>query len=497
MGCDKYRVTEEALREAAEMHRQGRPVKEVRKFLKENSELKKSQVYEYAKKIAGGEIGGEKKEEGKREGELAYEDLYVYNSHTKQYVFFTDKIMGMKLVLKESVVKSMIERYSSFDGDQSSINQMVASYGIRREGIIFILRALKKTHDSLPVLSEELLREEPDEIVDDLLTQRLFIVNREFEKKSWKKTVEESRSWRRFTQRELNPYKEFVEGFAYQHKPFKLDPKKAIKRDRCYMAGVSDPHFGAYALKKDLYHGEEWNIEKAKESFEKYTHDLFARISLERDRPRLLKILGLGDVAHGPSGRTEKGTPLENTFPMGEVQVEAGFAGFDYQIQYALDMGFEVEFEGVPGNHSYFGDWAIYKFIEKAYQRDERVKVRIATERWHAFTYLNSLFVMEHGASPFYKSKVPKAGSERDSYIQRLLLARPKELAETKYRYFLTADQHKLEITDNNGFEFYRFGTMVRGDRYADHLNLSGRARQNVLEVDEEGVRGVLNFWMD
>lgn len=431
-------------------------------------------------------------------GEIEFKKDYAYHSLTQEYIFFTDKFLGKKIVLKKDIVDSILKRYSRFDGDESTVNEIASSFALSRATVVFILRALGMTHDSLPLTSEELLEHEPEELVESLLAERNFTVNREYEKRNWKQVNEDARKWRAFVLRELNPYEKFVNDFTYQHKAFKLNPKIKISENLAFMSVQSDIHYGLTSLKDDIYYGSPYNIDRAQELHRRYVDEFYREIQSRREPPQVLYVIQLGDITHSGNGRTEKGTPLENVMPMGEPQVNAGFYSLDYQIQYGLELGHKrIEVIIVPGNHWYFGDWAIGRMIQIAYAKDERVRVHIATERWHAFKFLNSLFVCEHGASAFFKSLVPKGGSQRESYIQRVFLARPELLKDAKYKYFLTADQHHLEYADSYGFEFIRFGTSITGDKYADHHNLYNRPKQSILEVGEKGVRALVNIHLD
>lgn len=432
------------------------------------------------------------------EGELEFEKDYVYNSLTDDYVFFTYKLLGKPITLKKEKVDSMLKRYSRFDGDESTVNEIASSFALSRPTVIFILRALGITHDSLPATSEDIMTREPDELAESVLAERMFVFNREYEKKAWKKVNEEARNWRKFVMRELNPYERFVEGFSYRHKPFKINPKATTREDYAFMAGCSDIHLGAYAKRRDLYHGKDWNMDIAVEAYKSYVDQLFSEVQNRKQRPDVLYLLVLGDISHSLKGKTYKDTPLENVEVDEEPQIDAGFCCLDYHIQAGLEIGFKrIRVKLVRGNHNPLGDWAIGRFVQIAYEKDERVDVEVATERWLAFKFSRSLFVMEHGASPYYKSLVPKGGSERESYVQRIFLARPELLQGIDHRYFLTADQHNLEYSDSKGFEFIRFGTAVRGDKYADHHNLHSRPKQNVLEVTDKGIASIINIYLD
>lgn len=481
---------------AKEMHQEGASAAEIRTFLRDNTKLKKTQICDWTKRIIEGTDGLKGTPADKPET-IQYAKPYAYNSATEQYVFFTDRLIGHKYPLKKDKVDSILKSYSNFDGRPDTINEISTRYEIPKNVIKFIILALGMTHDRDPLSDESLLEKSEEENVDDLVTSTRATVVKEFEKRNWSRIQENSDKWEAFEMGRLNPYKQFVQDFTYTHPKFKLPKNAKIDKTRCHMMGGSDLHLGAYARAEDLFHGKEWNLEIAQNAYKKYVEDFFKRVSLEKWLPDTLYILCFGDIVHSVAGKTAKGTELKHTYPLSSLQVEAGFYCYDYQIQLALKMGYKkIVFVLVKGNHDPEGDWAIAFTLKQAYRKDSRVEFIIPETRWAHFKFGDSLFIMEHGSSAYYKSKVPKAGTKREAYIQNLILSVKPHIRDTKYHYFLTADQHTMEYSELQGFEFIRFSTLMAGDHYSDNLNLANRPRQNVLEVDNEGVRAVYNFYL-
>jgi hypothetical protein len=57
-------------------------------------------------------------------------------------------------------------------------------------------------------------------------------------------------------------------------------------------------------------------------------------------------------------------------------------------------------------------------------------------------------------------------------------------------------DLHHYEQKQTNEYEFFMFGALVGADQYADVMNKTGRARQNTLILDHDGVREVQHFFL-
>lgn len=433
---------------------------------------------------------------------IEYKKLYTHNTATDDYVFFTHNLTGKFRVLKSHQVKSILDRYSNFDNDPNTINQIAMKFGLRREEIIFILRALGVTHDSLPFTNEMIAEGEPDQLVDDLFIQKRNQLYEKYTTRQWNEIQEQAQKWQEFEAGVLNPIKEFVEGFEYRHKDVK--PVKVKKCERAYILTLSDLHFGAYADPKELFYGSGgWNMDKALDNVKKYAESFGRELQSINSPPCKLYLVLAGDLAHSLTGFTSSGTRLENTHPLGVDQILYCYNGLDYLIQHLLSLTVndkevitEIEIIDTEGNHDMIADWAIVQFLIKAYSNNKRVKFLNKRTRWVAFQVFDSLFVVEHGSSPYYKSKVPRQGSVRKAYIQDVLIQASKEFPNAKYKYFLTADQHNLEHSESNHFEFIRLSTMMH-DRYADHLNLYSRPRQTVLEVRPEGVKADIHFYFD
>ena len=110
---------------------------------------------------------------------------------------------------------------------------------------------------------------------------------------------------------------------------------------------------------------------------------------------------------------------------------------------------------------------------------------------------------MEHGYSPFYKSKVPKVVSAKEAYVHRLITKETQTLAAQgkviKNNYFFMGDLHHFTSKDFPMFEFIQLPTCVSSDKYADHLNLAGtRNKQLTFIMDNDlGIKSIVNHYLD
>lgn len=425
--------------------------------------------------------------------DLEFKDKYVFNKDTGQYIFFCKKA-GKNIVLEESLFKSILQSYSNFNGPDSTINEMSRKFNIPRNILSEILNIYGFTHDEIPVTKEELFEKTPEEITEDLLQTKKFEIYQKFQKKDWKETQEDANKWRALQIGQLNPFKDFVNTFKPQITNVTL-PNNEVAGDHHIVFELSDLHFGAHADEEELYLGKGWNIEETTKSILTLCAKAKAHVLAQKAKYASVKLLLMGDLLDSLTGETEKGTELD-THPIGEKQFEVGFKVLETFISGLLEVCPKIEVIGVAGNHSYYGDWALMKCLEKFFSSNPNVKFNISKKRWVNFEIEGSLFIAEHGYSAFYKAKVPKGDLARESYIKTLLLSKPELLINSKRRYFLTADQHSLEYKEYNGFEFIRFSTPVRGNKFVDHLALTNAPRQNALIVNKDGVQQIVNFYL-
>jgi len=427
--------------------------------------------------------------------DLEFKGAYIYNAEHKKYVFLIAHKIGKNIVLEESLVKSLLKAYSNYDNDPSSINLLTNQFNIPRIVIIEVLQALGITHDSLPLTDEELIRRNEQQVVEEILQDKRFTIFQELNKREWKRTQSDAKKWQSFEAGQINPFKDFIATFESQVKQYsyikKLRPVKRI-----LVPIISDIHFGSIVHGDSLYHGKEWNIELAVEAISKYLDYIVTLNNSYNTKFDKCIILIAGDIIHSLTGTTQKGTQLYS-YPLNQQQFDVAYTSLEYFIDGCRDTFGLVDIYAVAGNHSYTGDWALMKCLEKSYQKIKSVNIEVANTRWLPINILDNFFILEHGSSAFYKSKVPINKIARDKYIQDLFLSKTELLENTTNKYFITADSHSLSYDESNNFEFIRVSSPVAGDKYSDELNLFSRPRQNCLIVDSNGVQSIINIYLD
>ncbi len=365
---------------------------------------------------------------------------------------------------------------------------------IPKDVVKHILFVLGKTHDSLPYSDETIVESDEDKLVDDMLLNKSFSVLQKYEKKDWKATEEKAEAWDSFKNGALDPFERFLE---------KWSPPKYVAKAASYpktdgneelLVGISDLHFGLFANSRYLYNQKEWNIEETTKAVAQYADDVALFIRAHKF-PKV-RLLILGDILHTLSGFTDKGTKLEAN-PIGEEQLERAFDSLVKFIETVLVVSKNVVVHSCNGNHSSLGDYVLARMLELYFKSDSRIKFDITNKRNIVFKAKNSIFLMEHGYSAVSRDRLPAPGKARENYINNLFLAKPDLLQGTKYRYYLSADQHHSESYELTNVEGFMFPTLVGGCRHGDNSGYKSRPRQTCLIVNDEGVSGVKHFYFD
>lgn len=427
--------------------------------------------------------------------ELELTDGYVYNKESDCYVVLLKKT-GKHIVMRGPVHRAIVEAYSNTLGSPATITELCRVHSIPRDVLIEYLRAFKITHSDLPYTAEQIKDGDENELAQNLVEKKKFQIVQEFNRRDWQATQTNAKKYLELEQGTFNPIMSFLQSWKPPtYTPVPFVGKQGKPSESYYLVALSDLHFGNFSDNDEIYHGTGWNINKTVACVRKYSQEIRKDVARRNEVFNGVHVCLMGDFLHSLSGYTTKGTELEGS-PLGEKQFAKAFDSIYMFIKDMLSIFGSVNVFAVAGNHDYYCEWALYQCLEKAFISEPKVKFSIFTARWGTFKLAGSLFIMEHGASAFYKAKVPDGGPAKDAYIQNILLSKPNLLTNVKHRYFLSADKHSFKCVEGQGFEHIQFSTMVSGDKYADHLNLCNRPRQNVLIVDNTGVREIVNIYL-
>lgn len=417
---------------------------------------------------------------------------YICNSQTKKVTFLTESKFGKDITYSFDTVEKVLKLYSNYDQNPHTVSEISKKTGVPKDRITHILKALNKTHDSLPVIEE--LVEDEDETVEDLILSKEQSVVQKFEKADWKKTVDDAEKWRGFKANLVNPIESFLSSWNPPvYKPVKTTHVKKTN-DKELIIGASDWHYGLVANERYLYNQKEWNIEETKFAVDSYAQKLKSHI--QSNPYRKLNLCFMGDLSHTLNGYTDKGTKLE-AGPLGEEQIEQAFESMLKFVNDLLSVHSNIEVFACSGNHSALGDYMLVRMLELYFRSDKRIKFNITNKRNITFMVHGTLFLLEHGYSSVAKSRLPSPGKGRETYINNLFMAKPELMREAKRFAYLSADQHHSESYEFTNVEGYMFPTLVGGCRHADNSGYKSRPRQTCLVVEEEGVTSINHYYFD
>ena len=429
------------------------------------------------------------------ESKVIIGDNLYFNTLTKRYVIYLKSVGGKNITLPESVVKSIYLSYSDLYKEASTIEDVMRLTKLPRECVKELLSIFQLNHSSLPITPYEFLNKNDEEIIQDLESQRKFTLQQKIEHRTWANIQNEASQWRDFKYNTLDPFERFTQNIKPISKPkIKLDKSNA---DHSLLIGLSDLHFGASSAARYLFSktNKGWNLDDTNKAIDLYLVNI---LKLTKERSYKFKecvAFSCGDILHGLYSKTVKGTDIE-AFPQGEEQFDSAFnclARFFEGLSEILPLSRVVS---LTGNHS-LSDAHLFKCLKAYFRNYEGLIFNVYDSRWAVEVVGELGIVVEHGASPYYKHKLPPNGSQRESYIQKLIWEQREILKNCKQVAFISADQHHFEYNEKNNFEQIMFSTIVGKDKYSNQNGFFNKPRQNGLVIQDGKITEVLNFYFE
>lgn len=438
------------------------------------------------------------KEESQDEGLVPIYEYVDYNSLSQEYRFnfLNFKNIGKFITLPKHTVMAIIQAYAPTTGEPLSVKEIANLHKIPHWVVKAILRTMGITHDDIPLAKDDIDNKSIEENVENLLEVTRGEIHNRVQKQIWDNQVLDAQKWRQFEALRLNPYESFLKNWKPPKYSGPMLKAKAAKNQDAFIVTISDIHFGAKAHKDELYYtDDDWNLEMTKQAMQNYINSIEKQLLSMTSIPSECILLSLGDIIHTISGFTTKGTALEYDIKGPKLMEEAMNTLVNF-ITYLASKFNKLSIKAVSGNHDAFADWALFYTLQQYFRSNKNITWDISKERWLDFILGSNLFIMEHGYSAYYKSKVPKAASAREAYIQRLMIKTHKE--NIKNRYFFMGDRHHFNATSFPMFEFIQLPTCVGGDLYADHLNLAGTTtKQCTFVFDKDlGLTSITNHYI-
>lgn len=297
------------------------------------------------------------------------------------------------LEIPGSIHRDIIQAYSNWDGNPSSINQIARTFGFPRTWIVKYLRVHEITHDIEPFSKEDVLERDEDELVTEALQLRRASLYRKYEKKKWSSVEKEAEKWREFELNTLSYIGEYLNGRGAKKEVDRLIIKPASE-PYAAVFGLSDFHWGKYSDAGENF--EAFNKEIARDRLFSCTHDALERL-LKLGRPEKIYLPIGSDFLNidNDKGETTRGTVQDNDGTPQEMLV-SGCELMEDLVD-TLRQVAPVELVLMSGNHDRMMGLSILLVLKALYKDCKDVTVHNDRTPRVYVTYGKNLMAFIHG----------------------------------------------------------------------------------------------------
>lgn len=384
---------------------------------------------------------------------------YVFDDSRDRYIFSlkSKANAGRPLILGGNSVRQMVLAYSR-DGGDASLNALARSFGLHRQSVRELLRALGKTHDSAPFTDEEIAKRSEEDLAEDLIRLKEERVLRVAERTQWaetKRLADQARNMDRFVFSKI----EGLLSEASLPRPVisvSVAPAVAVKPFTCVF-GLTDLHFGAAGWKDEV--GQEINRDIVRARTLATTQRVIERV-LRIGKPARWLLPAGSDNIHADTdlGTTTKGTPLDTDGSFARMFIEGCFL-YEEVIE-MLSAVAPVTVVAMPGNHDRIASMMLTHWLATRYRNDDRVSVGSAVEHRSYHLFGKSLIGFAHGD-----------GLKDDKLPLTMASEAPEKWGAAKHRIFLTGHLHTDRSNEFNGTRVVHMPCLATADRW-HHRNL-------------------------
>jgi hypothetical protein len=486
----------------------GEKESDVRRFVRRELGLGKSQgnakynqmrAQILAPKIAGEVERKEVKVSSSSEKEkiknLEFEKGYLFNREDRTYVVFL-KSAARAIVVDEEMHNGMLRAYTS--KEDISVEDICSSFSFPHTLFREYARQFGWIRTGTHLSDEVVENHTVEELVESVIQEKKWQVLQESKKRLWSSTENNSKKWMEFEEDCLKPFERVLDKWSPPEYTPVQKPKEVKENDSHVMLiGAADWHVGGIANPRYLYRSKEWNYEVLCEMAKQYGEKIRNEVNSRKYSINSAFLAIGGDICHTLTGYTDAGTKLEYEF-IGEDQIDYAFSLMVSFINELLSTFETLNIKNCSGNHSFFGDYVLAKMLECYYRTENRIAFEITTKRYLPFKILNSLVILDHGASgKGLKSKLPRSGTGRESYVKGIFLENPELLIGVKSKIFYSQDKHHWEHIEYNDFDLIISPSIVRGDLFSDFSGFKSRPAQSVHVFNNDGIKELIRFYFD
>ena len=319
------------------------------------------------------------------ETSYAHEAGYYYDETKDLYIVHLQS-KKMPMSIPGDMWRSMKLAYSNWDGAPSSVNELSRKFGLARNTVTELFRAMGTTHDSSPWSDEELRSADERELVEDLLRAKEERVLVKAERKEYRRIKKDAEAFRRLDLLASRISGRFAESAPDYEVPL-LDLPPA-KEEYALVISPTDFHWGK--------RGTNYNRKIAQERLFDVSKGLLARVATAGAPSKIIVALG-GDGLHidNAQSTTTHGTPQDCDGSPEDIAWSYVMMCRDY-----IDMVRQfapVELFVIPGNHDRYSATLVRAALAGWFSTVDDVDVHTSLSNRQYIVYGNSLITFLHG----------------------------------------------------------------------------------------------------
>lgn len=391
---------------------------------------------------------------------------YYYDETRDRYVFTLPSKPRHPWVVSGDNIKSLVAAYAK-DGDDATINQVARTLGWHRRTVVEVLRALGKTHDSLPFTDEHIASADEGDLVEDLVRRKEERVHVKAERVGWQQTkelAERARTWDRFLS-------DVMSGVKVPPLPDR-GPSPTKSGPQTVISHATDLHYG----KRGWLDG--FDRAECERRLLATTGALVDRLLRLGGYDRAIVIAG-GDWLHVDNHRntTTRGTPQDVDGSFRDV-FEGACSLARAQIEAWRRCAKRVDVRIVRGNHDYMTTMLLGHWLRAVYRDDPSVAVGESHLDREYLEVGRTLVGITHGESV------------KDERLPGLMASEAREAwGRTDRRVWLTGHWHSQITHEIHGVLIRHLPSLAGTDEWHHKNGYVGQRRAlQALVLDDDGL---------
>ena len=400
---------------------------------------------------------------------------YVYHSSSDTYSVFFKKGLAK---FQGSTIRLLKRKYSDWDGNPDTINQICRAHGIPRKMLVELKTIFGWTHDSEPFTDEEVATRDVEDLADDVLQAKKYALEQKVNKQAEQAVYKKAERLDLIEKLEINPLAEKISSFYGEYDPVEIMPASEIKgKDHSKAAFCSpfDLHYGKYAWSEQS--GKAYDREAARENLISSAQAIARELILQG----VSKVfIGVGsDFFHidNYQGTTTKGTPQD----LSGTPVQIMSEGYELMVHFIdiMRQVAPVELILVQGNHDYMLSATLMMYLAAYYRNTEHVTADISFKYRQYRKWGTTLIGMTHG----------DGGKMADLPYSMLKEADNEEVS---FRVWFVGHLHHEKAVEMKGSKFFQLSSLSGSDRW-HHRNQYETSDQGLDAFIIHKFKGVIN----